>query len=165
MSSVHSAGVCPDFVGLGRRPFRLAVNGQAQQRRGAKAPLSALATRVSEGLPKGESASSALHNLSQAVYGLAHRAPTTLGHTLPPGRSKVAGQLLAVVLQSDQARRNWGTPFHPMVNHRADRAKPPRAEGPSGPRPGGLFLSRWGCRIRPTLPHWANGGRRGSGIP
>jgi len=22
--------VCPNFVGLGRRPFRLAVNGQAQ---------------------------------------------------------------------------------------------------------------------------------------
>jgi len=44
-------------------------------------PLSALATRVSERLPKGEGASSALRNLSQAVYGLAHRAPTILGHT------------------------------------------------------------------------------------
>ena len=63
-------------VGLSAWPS----TARLRQRRGAKAPLSALAARVSEGLPKGEGASSALRNLSQAVYGLAHRAPTILGH-------------------------------------------------------------------------------------
>jgi uroporphyrinogen-III decarboxylase len=45
--------VCPSFVGLGRWPFRLAVNGQAQAKMSAKAPLSALATRVPARLPEG----------------------------------------------------------------------------------------------------------------
>jgi len=74
--------VCPNFVGLGRGPFRLAVNGRAQTKMSAEAPLSALAARVPEQLPGEEGASSALHNLIQAVYGLAHWAPTILGHPL-----------------------------------------------------------------------------------
>jgi len=50
-------------------------------RRGAKAPLSALATHVPEHLRGEEDASSALRNLSQAVYGLVLWTPTILGHT------------------------------------------------------------------------------------
>ena len=68
-------GVCPSFVGLGRWPFRRAVNGPAPAKMRRESALSTLATRVPEGLPKGKGASSALGNLSQAVYGLAHRAP------------------------------------------------------------------------------------------
>ena len=52
-------GVCPSFVGLGRWPFRGAVNGPAPAKMRRESALSTLATR----------------NLSQAVYGLAHRAP------------------------------------------------------------------------------------------
>jgi len=68
-------------VGLSAWPS----TARLRQRRGAKAPLSALATRVPKRLPGEKGASSALRNLSQAVYGLAHRAPTILGHT-PPDR-------------------------------------------------------------------------------
>ncbi len=50
-----------------------------RQKGGVRAPLSVLATRVSERLPKGEGASSAMHNLSQAVYGLAPPGPDDFG--------------------------------------------------------------------------------------
>ena len=84
--------VCPDVVGLGRRPFRLAVNGQAQAKmRRSSAPFRPV-THVPEHLPGEKGASSALRHLSQAVYGLAPWAPTILGHT-PFALMHPSGQL------------------------------------------------------------------------
>jgi len=192
--------VCPNFVGLGRRPFRLAVNGQAQARMrrycnltnysdnplpcpwagvpgpqpsphpcplpsparlrrrarggGGKRGFAAggeaarrktlssipplprpqgqgergdkgwvrglkhlfgycrnnllkrksaslcLATRIPERL---EGASSALHNLSQAVYGLACWAPTILGP--PPPSGQLTSSIMDVYLWTSSGRR------------------------------------------------------------
>jgi len=73
--------VCPNFVELGRRPFRLAVYGQAGKDEALKRPSPSWRPMFPNSYQGEKGASSALRNLSHAVYGLAYRAPTTLGHT------------------------------------------------------------------------------------
>jgi len=79
---------CPDVKGVSR--FRRAGPsafplGRKRPGSGKDEALKRPSPSWRPAFPNGyrgeEDASSALRNLSQAVYGLAYRAPTTLGHT------------------------------------------------------------------------------------